>query len=268
MPGVGTLARREVGDPAPPLAGARGSRRSCGMKRSRPHSSASSISTWSAGPSACGCRPASDAGLVAARDGDHLEPAVVADHARSPATPNPASWVIPSAIGWRASRDGASDQDPPSWRRRSGGGAVVRSRWDLVSSGGWPAHLTWRHPPGRDGSAQEAPHVGSSGRHAVPAPRLGACPTSAARQHTQGRRRSAHGGSRPPRPGTPGRLWRLRGLGAGRGRLQADLLRVSTRCSTAARSRPASRSATAGRSWSTRTWVSSRRSSTSRRSPR
>ena len=41
----------------------------------------------------------------------------------------------------------------------------------------------------------------------------------------QGRRRTADAGARPAGPGTSGRLWRVRGLGPGRGRREADVLR-------------------------------------------
>ena len=79
VPGVGVVDRDDVGDPAPGLAGA-GSRRSWGTKRSRPQSSAFSISVIS-----CVDRgtPALelDPGLVAAGDGHHLELAVLAGDA-------------------------------------------------------------------------------------------------------------------------------------------------------------------------------------------
>ena len=126
----------------PQVSPALGSRRSCGTNRSRPQWSAFSISAirvsmgvrrpWSSirasslpATAATSSLPSSRATLIAA-------------------TPNPARSVTPSAISWRASREGPSDQIG-----RTGGSLSSDSRdisgWHLPLAG---THVTWDTPFG------------------------------------------------------------------------------------------------------------------------
>ncbi len=216
-PGVARSGRCRA--PSPRSRPSVGSSRSCGTNRSRPQSSAfsSSRSSWSSGVRRaaqllarrrrCPATAITSSRAVAAGDADggDAEPGHLGD-----------------ALGDQlqgVARGRVRPARRPVGRSRSAGSVVSRAS----ALRPWSAAPCTLHRSRRVPDRVARRRVAANGSPVAVAPLDSApCPRE---QPAQGRRRPADGGPRPAGPGTPGRLRRLRRLGAGRGRRQADLLR-------------------------------------------